>query len=167
MFEYRLPRRPRPAGVSAQAETRLRIARVTSSCLSVSASLAIDHNLDTRWVCGPQSGHESFEADLGAPFEVTSVRYALGRYIGDFPRDLVIETSVDGETWEPAWSGDVVAPSIEGHLADPLVGTTTLRFASRTARQVRLRQVGHDDRANWSIAELEMWGSAGARQAGN
>ena len=167
VLEYRLPRRPRPAGLSAPAETPVRIARVTSSCLSLSAPLAIDHNVDTRWVCGPQSGRESFEADLGAPFEVTSVRYALGRYIGDFPRDLVIETSVDGEMWEPARTGDVVAASIEGHLADPLLGTTTLRFPPRVARHVRLRQVGQDDRANWSIGELEIWGSAEVRQAGN
>ncbi len=162
VLEYRMTRRLAPAdvpeGVPVSGETRLRIAGVTSSCLSVSASRAIDSDLDTRWVCGPQSGRESFEADLDALVEVTSVRYALGRYIGDFPRDLVIETSVDGETWEPARSGDVVAATIEGHLADPLVGTTTLRFPARVARHVRLRQVGQDDRANWSIGELEIWG---------
>ena len=72
--------------------------------------------------CAGRSGAtEWFQADLGAPADrVAAVRYTLGESYREFPRVLVIETSLDGQAWEPAWDGDVIAPTIEGSLAEPL-----------------------------------------------
>ena len=65
-----------------------------------------------------RTGDEWFQADLGAAADrVSAVRYSLGESYRDFPRALVVETSVDGQAWEPAWDGDVIAPTIEGSLA--------------------------------------------------
>jgi hypothetical protein len=66
---------------------------------------------------------------------------------------LVIETSLDGEAWEPAWNGDVIAATIEGSLRDPLMAPTTVPFVPRRARYVRLRQTGMDE-VNWVLPEL-------------
>jgi len=150
-----LPRQPRAAPAHAIG-TALRITRASGSCPG--AASAIDGDPGTRWVCGPQNGGEWFIADLGAPADrVGAVRYTMGQWYGEFPRYLVIETSVDGEAWEPAWDADVIAPTIEGSLGDPLTAPTTLPFAPRRARYVRLRQTGKDQ-VNWSLPELAILG---------
>ena len=81
-------------------------------------------------------------------------RYTLGKSYLDFPRVLVVETSVDGQAWQPAWDGDVIAPTIEGSLADPLRAPATIPFAPRRARYVRLRQTGKDRQVMWALPEL-------------
>jgi hypothetical protein len=154
--QYRLPRLSPPLPAVADGPV-LRIAQATASCTSAAA--AIDGDSSTRWVCGPQSGAEWFMADLGVVTDrVGAVRYTMGESYREFPRVLVVETSVDGETWEPAWNGDVIAPTIEGSLRDPLAAPVTLPFAPRRARYVRLRQTGKDD-VNWALPELAVLAS--------
>jgi hypothetical protein len=156
ILQYRLPRQtPAPPHASAAP---LRIAGVTGSC-AAGAAAAIDGRLDTRWACGPQNGDEWFQADLGAPADrVSAVRYSLGDSYRDFPRALVVETSVDGQAWEPAWDGDVIAPTIEGSLMDPLAAPATIAFAPRRARYIRLRQTGKDHLVMWALPELAVLG---------
>ena len=152
ILQYRLPRQAAPP-VSASGAP-LQIASVSASC-GASASAAIDGRLDTFWACGPQTGTEWFQADLGAPADsVAAVRYSLGRSYRDFPRRLVVETSLDGHAWDPAWNGDVIAPTIEGNLRDPLRAPATISFPPRRARYVRLRQTGEDAAVVWALPEL-------------
>jgi hypothetical protein len=152
--QYRLPRRPAPARSYAIAGA-VRIARATASCPLPEA--AVDGNPATRWVCGPQSGKEWFVADLGAVSDrVSAIRYTMGESYREFPRVLVIETSLDGDTWEPAWDRDVIAATIAGALLDPRAAPTTVPFAPRPARYVRLRQTGQDNNVVWAMPELEI-----------
>jgi len=65
----------------------------------------------------------------------------------------VVETSLDGETWDPARTGDVITATIEGALADPLRAPATLPFTPRRARYVRLRQT-EKDTVVWALPEL-------------
>jgi hypothetical protein len=149
--QYRLPRRPSPHATLARAEP-VHISRATASCTSPEA--AVDGDPGSRWVCGPQHGGEWFMADLGVPVErVSAVRYTMGDSYREFPRRLVVETSIDGDTWEPGWNGDVIGPTIEGSLRDPLMAPTTVPFEPRRARYVRLRQIGQDA-VNWALPEL-------------
>ena len=150
--QYRLPRHSKPARSPAILAT-LRIAQATASCASPEA--ALDGNPATRWVCGPQSGIEWFMADLGTVADrVAAVRYTMGESYREFPRVLVIDTSIDGQAWEPARDGDVIAPTIEGSLMDPLMAPTTVSFSPRRARYVRLRQTGQDQETAWALPEL-------------
>ncbi len=71
----------------------------------------------------------------------------MGESYRDFPRVLVVETSLDGQAWEAAWDGDVIAPTIEGSLAEPLLAPATIPFSPRRARYVRLRQTGRTTRS--------------------
>jgi hypothetical protein len=149
--EYRLPRRTARAMDSAIAATR-RIVAADASCPLAGA--AIDGNPATTWVCGPQRGREWFVADLGEVVDrVSAIRYTMGESYRGFPRILAVETSIDGGRWEPAWDGDVIAPTIEGSLLDPLMAPVTVPFAPRRARYVRLRQTGKDE-VNWVLPEL-------------
>ena len=148
--EYRLPRLSRAAPAVATVAARP-IAQVSASCPAAEA--AVDGNTATQWEC-QQHGHEWFVADLGAPVEnVGAVRYTMGQSYREFPRDLTVETSVDGETWELGRTGDVIAVTIEGTLLDPLMAPTTVSFPPRRARFVRLRQTGKDE-VNWAVPEL-------------
>jgi hypothetical protein len=153
--QYLLPRRSTPVPTYSLSAA-IPIARASASCPAAGA--AVDGDAATRWTCGPQRGAEWFSADLGGPVErVSAVRYTMGEAYREFPRVLVVETSVDGDTWDPAWNGDVIAPTIEGNLFDPLMAPTTLSFPPRRARYVRLRQTGKDD-VNWSLTELSILG---------
>ena len=150
--QYRLPRRSRPAP-SYAVGAPIRIARATASCPAPEA--AFDGNLSTHWFCGPQFGNEWFVADLGVVADrVAAIRYTMGRWYGEFPRVLIIDTSVDGQAWEPASAGDVIGPMIEGALLDPLTAPTTVSFEPRRARYVRLRQTGRDNDVVWALPEL-------------
>jgi hypothetical protein len=149
--QYRLPRQSRSAATHA-VTAEVRVARASASCPS--ATLAVDGDLATRWVCGPQRGSEWFVADLGSSIaSVSAIRYTMGESYREFPRIVVVETSTDGRTWEPAWNGDVIAATVEGSLQDPLMAPTTLAFAPREARYVRVRQTGKDE-AHWALPEL-------------
>jgi hypothetical protein len=81
---------------------------------------------------------------------------ALGSYGFGFPRELIAETSADGERWQAAWTGSPAALVLRAALESPRETRVRLAFTAREARYVRLRQVGRGDRY-WSIAELELW----------
>jgi hypothetical protein len=152
--QYRLPRRPAPAHAYA-ITAAVRIARATASCPSPEA--ALDGTPATRWVCGPQSGKEWFVADLGTVSDgVSAIRYTMGESYREFPRVLAVETSLDGQVWQPAWDGHVIAAMIAGALLDPRAAPTTVPFAPRPARYVRLRQTGQDNDVVWAMPELEI-----------
>jgi hypothetical protein len=164
VLQYRLPRLPRPAAVHAAAAP-VPIVTASGSCAGTE-SKALDGNLDTRWVCGPQRGQEWFVADLGMPSDnVTAVRYMLGQHYREFPRVLVVDTSLDGVTWDAAWNGDVIAATIEGSLEEPLTAPATVWFPPRRARYIRLRQTGRDEEIHWSLPELAVLAGTGDQSA--
>ncbi len=121
-----------------------------------------DGRPDTVWATrGPQRGKERFAIPLSAPARVSGVAMLLGDRIFDYPRTLIIETSVDGETWEPAWHGRTAALAYKAVTDDPKVSRLTFTFPPRLAETIRLRQVGRSRRFSWSIAELEVLGTNG------
>ncbi|HZI80385.1 MAG TPA: discoidin domain-containing protein [Vicinamibacterales bacterium] len=151
--QYHLPRQSKEAPPHSNAAA-VHIANASASCPSAAA--AVDGDPATRWACGEQRGIEWFLADLGAPVTgVSAVRYVMGESYREFPRRLVVETSIDAVTWDPAWDGDVIGPTIEGSLQNPLTAPATLPFTPRRARYVRLRQTGKDT-VGWALPELSI-----------
>ncbi len=53
-------------------------------------------------------------------------------------------------------------PALEGVLADPRDAAATIRFAERSARFVRLRQLGVHADVPWIVAELKIYGLPGS-----
>ena len=92
-----------------------------------------------------------------APRKRLRIRDALGALGADFPRELIVETSVDGSTWQPAWQGSPATAVLRAALESPLSTRASLVFPPRAARYVRLRQVGRHEVNYWSIAGLEVW----------
>ncbi len=148
---YRLPRRD--AGpLPALGEGRP-IAAVRSECEPGMTGLATDGDPETRWYCGPQAGAEVLNVDLGGETVVGAVRLGLGRFVAEFPRALTIETSLDGQAWQPASQGPVAGAVIEAGLVEPRYPAPVIGFSPRPARFVRLRQTGVSEFL-WSVADL-------------
>jgi hypothetical protein len=135
----------------------LPIASVSASCEMSKAPLALDGDIVTRWECGPQRAGQAITADLGTVATVGQVIPAIGQYETDYPRRLIVETSVDGSRWAPAFDGNTLAQAFEALVRDPHMARMVIPFTPRPARYVRLRLASNDDVWYWSIVELEVW----------
>src|SRR4030095_13819698 len=139
-IQYRLPRQPMGEAV-VPPSTVVKVASAQASCPP--ARVLADGAFDEVWVCEPQIGTESITLQLGRAAAMDAVRLTLGRPVA-FPRALVVETSMDGESWVPALRGDVLAAFIRGAQASPTRPVILLPFEPRQAGFVRLRQTAAD-----------------------
>lgn len=128
-----------------------------ASCGAASAPLVMDASLDTRWECGGATLGQQIVLDVGAATSLSAVAPALGPYGFDAPRELRVETSVDGATWNAAWSGPVWAAVMAAGWEDEARMSALIPFTPVSARYVRLTQVGGDSGFYWSIAELQIF----------
>jgi len=151
--QYRLPRLV-PGAPAVPAASR--VVKVTSAQASCPQARVLgDGAFEEMWTCEPQMGTESITLQLATPAMLDAVRLTLG-YPTAFPRALVVETSLDGQSWEPAFRGDVLAQFIRAALASPTRPVILLPFESREAAVVRLRQTGSDPTTSWSMREVEL-----------
>jgi len=152
----------RAAKASLPAQPRGRAIALRWAALStgaVDAAALADGNRDSFWETGaPQCGTEWLTLDLGAPRRVDAIVMSLGRRMHDYPRTLAIEASDDRREWRSAWSGRTAARAVAGALEDPLMIPLAFELGGVHARWLRLRQLGADPRAHWSIAELRVYG---------
>ena len=117
-------------------------------------SVVLDGNLDTDWHDGrSQRPGQWLLADLGEPRLVSGVGHGLGELVRDFPRRLVIEVSLDGVSWTPAWEGETVAQAYMASVRSPRGAIIKLAFEPQQARFVRLRQLGTEIHL-WRVTEL-------------
>ena len=158
MRHYWLPAAPPDgeAGVSLEGRERVPIRSVTTRCDAAGVPRITDGNIETQWVCGAQGGEDQdVTVDAGSASRLGGVVLSFGRDGSAFPRDLTIETSIDGREWEAAWLGSPAAEVLAAGLESPLIRVPLL-FDPRPARYVRLRQRSRDY-PFWSIGELELW----------
>jgi F5/8 type C domain len=122
------------------------------------AEVVTDGKLETEWHDNPQQLPKHWIAvDLGGIHNVAGVTMTLGEWARDFPRQLAIQTSVDGTTWETVWQGPTVTLAMLAAIERPRESPIRLSFASRPARFVRLRTlVAHKNL--WRVAELRVHG---------
>jgi hypothetical protein len=158
---FRLPQRS-ISGVERLGE-RLFVLTVTASCGAEAARLVLDNSLASRWQCGAQTHNQELSLDLGQLKSVSAIANVMGPYSSDLPRNLIVQTSEDLRTWDDAWSGGVLRESFRAAVTEPKVMRVVLPFKARTARHVRLRQVGRDPNRAWSVAEIEVYGGHASR----
>lgn len=156
---YRLEGR---AGLAASGPTGEMSLPPRSFAASTRASIAgrmTDGDLWTRWDTGhAQRPGDSLTVDLGQAREVTSAELQIGGFVTDFPRQLRIETSLDGQDWREAWTGAGALVAFAGALEDPRAVPLRFRFEPRSARYLRFTQTGMDETYYWSISELRITG---------
>jgi hypothetical protein len=157
IVHYRVPARTVAPVRIEPGGARVPVQTVEATCSPKSLPSVIDNNPQTRWVCGVQSPDQTVIADLGAAATVGTLVHALGSVGGEFPRHLVVETSLDGATWTPAWDGSPAVAVLHATIANPLDIRAVIEFPPRRARYVRLRQLSREGTYAWSLAELEVW----------
>ena len=155
--KYRLPRRHTDSRALPPPGQRLAATGVSASCSPEGLAFATDGDMDTRWVCGVQNAEHQVTFDLGNASTIGAIVHALGTTGADFPRHLIVGTSLDGEAWEPAWQGSPAAAVLPAAIEAPRSTRAVFSFTPRQARYVRLRQTGRHEVNYWSIAEFEAW----------
>ena len=156
---YRLPARQGGA-LSRPAGQQLPLRELRSQCASELLAKAIDKDETSMWQCAVWDERQALTADLGDVRTVGSVVNDLGSYSWLFPAALAIETSEDGASWTPAWSGAVLERTILAAMNDPKRLRIVVGFPPRQARYVRMRAASGGNDAPWSIAELEVWSAS-------
>jgi hypothetical protein len=86
-----------------------------------------------------------------------AVLHDEGPVAGNFARRLLIETSVDGTSWAPAWAGNAWGPAISAAMRDPKANHIWFVFDPRPARYIRLVHPAEERHYIWAIADLEVW----------
>jgi hypothetical protein len=148
---YRVP------GVAAEPPLgdSLPIARVEAVRHPNDWRLMHDGRMETGWGDYPQKPDAWILIDLGAAREVGGVTHFIGDYLLDFPRQLVIDASVDGQSWEPVWNGSAAAPTFLAYVREPRLAGLRFAFAPRPARFIRLRQLENYP-SMWRVSELNV-----------
>ena len=156
---YRLTRGGRAKPLPEIGGEELPIASISTADNAALVGNMTDRDIVTRWHAGrEQQPGDCITVDLGQTRDVDGVEMLLGGYVADFPRQLVIETSVDGATWSTAWTGGTALMAFSAALEDPLDLTLPFGFDHRPARYLRLTQNGTERIYYWSIAELRVRG---------
>jgi hypothetical protein len=156
---YRLPRSSARVSLPQFTGPILPIAAIRASLFQDLVPRMTDGDLISRWhTGGPQDPTNEVTIDLGGPVPLQGVELQIGGYLADFPRQLVVDLSVDGSTWSEVWTGGTALLAFVAALDSPR--TVPLRFPleGRSARYIRLRQTGEDRTYYWTIAELRVYG---------
>jgi hypothetical protein len=144
--------------VNAPSGAPLRAALIRSNVHPDLVPLMVDHDLTTRWHSGPQHQGMRIDVDLGAVQAVQGIDVSLGRFVEDFPREMVIEASDDDRAWREQWrgrsAGRAVVASFDMLAREPM----RYRFPPTKARFIRMRLTAGDDIYYWSIAEITIIG---------
>ena len=123
----------------------------------------MDRDETSVWQCGLWDERQALTIDIGGVHTVGAVVNDLGTQSWLFPSALAVETSEDGMSWTPAWSGTVLDRAILAAMEDPKRMRIVVDFPPRQARYVRMRAASGGNDAPWTIAELEVWSSSKTR----
>ncbi len=118
-----------------------------------------DGDRTTRWESGVQRDTVEMQIDLGGVRSVDELELLLGPFIEDFPRQMLIEASEDGNTWSQRWRGGSAGLAFVGAFQDPANVPLTYPLAGTRARFLKLRLLANDETYYWSVAEMKVRGS--------
>lgn len=157
---FRIERGPQTGWLPKLSGEPLRIASISAEVNPALVGNMVDRDIMTRWHCGrEQRPGDAFTADLGSPRGVNGAELLIAGFVVDFPRKLSIDTSIDGQTWSPAWNGATAVLALSTALEDPLNIPLPFQFEPRPARYVRFTQLGTEETYYWSVAEVRIIGS--------
>ena len=156
---YRIQRGPQVVSLPKIEGEPLPISSISAAANAALVGAMTDHDIITRWHAGrEQRPGDSMTVDLGQPRTVHGAETLIAGYVADFPRQLSIETSLDGQVWSPAWSGGTAIMALSAALEDPLNVPLPFPFEARSARYLRFTQTGSERTYYWSVAELRVLG---------
>jgi hypothetical protein len=133
--------------------------RATASQAEELLGRAFDGDLDSRWYSGThQTGDEWIEIAFDRPRDVARVRLlASPRSVGDYPRELVVESAEGSGPFRLLYRGSIVRQLALGLVSDPRQSPVDVWLARNATTRLRIRQVGQTRRWFWSVDELSVW----------
>jgi hypothetical protein len=134
---------------------------LSASHSAESASRAIDGNRATRWLSGPpQDGSEWLSISCRETLILTGLDIAFSsRSLGDYPRRLRVERSIDGTAFETVFEGFILDQLARSLAADARQPHVRLALPPGEFRTLRLRQVGRAERPSfWAVDDLVVRG---------
>jgi hypothetical protein len=159
---YRVPQSMTTPDVPERAGTPIPIKSVAASPNPADARYVLDGNYLTAWRAAaagqgrevtPEAGEMTIELEQPSP--VAQVVLDVGGLIADFPRKLQIDVSLDGSTWEPAWTGSAALHAYHGAIRHPRELPVVLPLNKGSVRFIRLRQPAFG-KYPWSVTELHV-----------
>jgi F5/8 type C domain len=157
--DWRLYRIAAGRGAPVQTGAPLSIQSVTANFRNEAVGQMLDGKATTAWSTGQvQAGNETVLIDLGRPRDVTGLALALGPFVLDFPRALLIECSADQQQWTECWRGSSTALAMRAAIDAPLSPVIRIPMTATAARYLRLRQTSADPTNGWAITELTVLG---------
>jgi len=123
------------------------------------AHLATDGKISTRWTTDrPQVPGDYFQIDFGKMEKVGRIRILTGNSLNDFPRDLSIRCSTDGQVWTSL--DPIMSPVLLRWIWETLLKSSQdmdFIFSPTSMRYLQIVNKGKDDVYYWSIHEVELY----------
>jgi hypothetical protein len=132
--------------------------RVTTSDAPDRIERMLDGDPGSRWfIDRPQDGHFWIRVDFDRPHDLSRIVFGMDwRSVGDYPRDLLIESTAPGAAPTALYTGDVLG-ALGRSIAQP--GSTPridIALPSHATQTLTIRETGASRRW-WSIHELELF----------
>jgi len=135
-----------PEGQKESFSAGSKVKGVKASVNNGEAGLMLDHDGSTRWTSGSaQEEGVWVTVQLKESCILNGMRLAVGDSVGDYPHDLLVEVSEDGENWV----------SCNAESSDQI----EFAFSPVQGSYIRLTlgKIPEDVMANWSIHELTLY----------
>jgi len=151
---YLIDKQPSPA---RHGEQGLPIRRVTAADRPEEIPAVHDGSTSSVWESTTwQRGQEALTVELQEADQVGGISLAQGQRVGDYPRRLAIDLSMDGLVWSTAWEGPTAGLAFVASVVDHKEAWWSIRFPANFGRYVRLRQTGSAMEVYWAVAELQV-----------
>ena len=143
------------------AGTRVRLAdfHADASDAADRLPLAFDGDADTRWLTGrQQNGDEWISLEFDRPRDVSRIELQTGsRSFGDYPRELVVESTADAGARSVLYRGSMLVPFGRALAQGGPHPVLAISLPSNRTRTLTIRQTGRTRRWFWSVHELNVW----------
>jgi hypothetical protein len=132
--------------------------RAAASLNPKDAGLAFDGDSRTGWSTGyPQRAGDTFTLDLGEVLSLRRVELRLGNNPLDFPRDFMVEGSVDGTAWTRVFERKGFFPAVTRENIEDVTGyVVPVPVGPAPVRYLRFVLTRSHEERHWSIAEISV-----------
>jgi hypothetical protein len=118
------------------------------------APLVDDDPATMRLTKAEQTANDVMTFDFGASASLCSLGFSLGDLAKEYPGQLRVEVSLDGQTWSPGFEGTTAGLALDAALAQPIDARVDVPLTASVARFVRLRLLRTSPSERWALAEL-------------
>jgi hypothetical protein len=132
------------------------IRNITAHPDSANSHRMIDRRLPTTWDSGFAGEKGDLKVELHQTATLAGIVLAIGTCPLGYPRELLVESSVDDVNWSVVYRGRTVLATVRAALDDPSRVPVSIPLLPTEARFLRLRDVGDEPGGSWCVAELSV-----------